>query len=179
MKPQSLMQPASICGMSSKMAQVAKPRKSTRAKHRHSEAQAQWPVWYQAESPLGSAVRYLASLNPKFNWVGIYLLKGKVLELGPFIGAETSHKRISVGQGICGLAVAENQDMNVPQVKGHSNYLACSLETQSELVVLIRNSKGQILGQIDIDSHSENAFGPNEEKVVRQVAKELGELWPE
>ena len=139
---------------------------------------ATWPVWYQPESPMGSAVRYVAGLSPKFNWVGIYVLKGKMLELGPYIGAATNHTKIPVGRGVCGTAVAQDADQNIPDVHSHENYLACSLETQSELVVLIRDKHGDILGQIDIDSHSRAAFGPDEEKAVRQVALELGELWP-
>ena len=136
------------------------------------------PVWYQPGAPLGSAVRYVAGLSPKFNWVGIYVLKGKMLELGPYMGAAPPHIRIPVGRGVCGRAVAENADQNIPDVQLHENYLACSLETQSELVVLIRDRKGKVLGQIDIDSHTRSAFGQDEERVVRQVAQELGELWP-
>jgi L-methionine (R)-S-oxide reductase len=144
----------------------------------NSSIRPEWPTWYQPESPLGSAVRYLASLSPKFNWTGIYVLKGKYLELGPYIGAATDHKRIPVGRGVCGTAVAENADQNIPDVQACENYLACSLETQSELVVLIRDAQGKILGQIDIDSHSRAAFGEREESAVRQVAQQLGELWP-
>ncbi len=136
------------------------------------------PVWYQPEAVLGSAVRYVAGLSPKFNWVGIYILKGKFLELGPYIGAATDHTRIPVGRGVCGTAVAEDADQNVPDVTASDNYLACSIETKSELVVLVRDKKGNILGQIDIDSHVVNAFGPDEEKAVRKVADELGQLWP-
>lgn len=138
----------------------------------------EWPVWYDVLSPMGSAVHYVASLSPKFNWVGIYVLKGKFLELGPFIGAASEHTRIRVGQGVCGTAVAEDADQNIPDVRALDNYLACSLETRSELVVLIRDSKGKILGQIDIDSHTPDAFGPAEEAAVKKVADELGELWP-
>jgi L-methionine (R)-S-oxide reductase len=137
-----------------------------------------WPHWYQPEAPLGSAVRYVAGLSSKFDWVGIYVLKGQMLELGPYIGAATDHKRIPVGRGVCGTAVAENQDQNIPDVRGHSNYLACSLDTRSELVVLVRDKKGAILGQIDIDSHTTAAFGPDEVSSVRKVADELGGLWP-
>ncbi len=126
---------------------------------------------------MGSAVRYVASLSPRFNWVGIYLLKGKILELGPFIGAATTHTRIAVGVGVCGTAVAENADQNVADVKARSNYLACSLDTRSELVVLVRDKSGKILAQIDIDSHTPQAFGPDEENAVRKVAEELGRLW--
>jgi GAF domain-containing protein len=141
-----------------------------------------WPVWFQPDAPLGSAVRYVAGLSPKFNWVGIYVLKGTkgkaMLELGPYIGAATQHTRIPVGKGICGTAVSQNADQNVPDVEGHANYLACSIETKSELVVLIRDKKGAILGQIDIDSHTRSAFGPEEERAVKQVADELGARWP-
>ena len=136
------------------------------------------PVWYQPEAPLGSAVRYVASLSPHFNWVGIYLFRGRSLVLGPFLGEPTEHKRIAVGQGVCGTAVAEDRDMNVPDVNAVGNYLACSLSTKSELVVLIRDRHGKILGQIDIDSHVPAAFGEREETLVRQVAQELGERWP-
>jgi L-methionine (R)-S-oxide reductase len=137
------------------------------------------PVWFDALSPLGSAVRYVAGLSSAFHWVGIYRLDGDTLVLGPFLGEETEHREIPVGVGVCGTAVAENRDQNVPDVRACSNYLSCSLKTRSELVVLVRDRKGSILGQIDIDSHFPDAFGEEEETAVRQVAKELGERWPE
>lgn len=136
------------------------------------------PVWYEPGAVLRSAVEHLASLSPKFNWVGIYVLDGDTLELGPYVGAPTEHTSIKVGVGVCGTAVARNEDMNVPDIASVGNYLACSLETASELVVLIRDRGGRILGQIDIDSHTRGAFGPPEEEAVRKVANELGEVWP-
>jgi GAF domain-containing protein len=131
------------------------------------------------QAALRSAVQNLARSSPKFNWVGIYLLRGDLLELGPYIGAPTEHQRIKVGVGVCGTAVASGQDMNVPDVSAVDNYLSCSADTQSELVVLIRDRHGRIVGQIDIDSHSKAAFGAEEERVVRQAARELGDTWPE
>jgi L-methionine (R)-S-oxide reductase len=128
---------------------------------------------------LRAAVDRVAAISPAFNWVGIYVLNGQMLELGPFIGAPTEHTRIAVGVGVCGTAVARNQDLNVPDVTASDNYLACSVETQSELVVLIRDRQGRILGQIDIDSHTRSAFGPAEEAAVKKIADELGEAWPE
>ena len=137
-----------------------------------------YPVWYHPEAILGSAVRHVASLSSKFNWVGIYVLRGQFLELGPYLGAETVHTQIPVGQGICGIAVSENRNQNIPDVQSHPHYLACSLETKSELVVLIRNQKGTILGQIDIDSHFQNSFGTLEVQAVEEVAHQLGIFWP-
>ena len=130
------------------------------------------------ESVLRSAVTRLAAMSPRFNWVGIYLLRGDTLELGPYVGAPTEHTRIKVGVGVCGTAVARNEDMNIPDVHAVDNYLSCSVATQSELVVLIRHPDGRIVGQIDIDSHTRGAFGPEEEQAVRKIAHELGERWP-
>lgn len=134
--------------------------------------------WRNADDVLTSSVAHLKATFQKFDWVGIYLLNGDVLELGPFIGAATDHTTIKVGVGVCGTAVARNEDMNVPDVTQLTNYLSCSIETASELVVLIRDAEGKVLGQIDIDSHTRNAFGPEEERAVREVADELGRRWP-
>jgi len=139
------------------------------------------PIWFDPLSPIGSAVKYIAALSPRFNWVGVYLLKGKFLELGPFIGEPSEHTRIAIGQGVCGTAVAEGADQNVSDVRERGNYLSCSLKTRSELVILIwegGREGSRILGQIDIDSHVVNAFGPEEVAQVKQIAKELGEKWP-
>jgi GAF domain-containing protein len=130
------------------------------------------------DARLRSAVQSLRDFSPKFDWVGIYILKGDTLELGPYIGEATEHTRIAVGVGVCGTAVARNADMNVPDVSASDNYLACSVATKSELVVLIRDRAGAIVGQIDIDSHTRDAFGPDEEARVKAVADELGAAWP-
>jgi L-methionine (R)-S-oxide reductase len=137
------------------------------------------PAWYRRGDALRSAVEYPSASSPAFNWVGIYLLTGDTLELGPFIGAPTEHTRIKVGIGVCGTAVAHNADMNVPDVHASDNYLACSVDTRSELVVLIRDAAGAIVGQIDIDSHTPAAFGPREAQLVKEVADELGKRWLE
>src|SRR5689334_11840965 len=116
------------------------------------------PTWFEHQNPLVSAVNHVSALSEKLNWVGIYLLKDEFLILGPFVGAETEHTRIPVGRGICGRAVAENRDLNIPDVAAEENYIACSLSTRSELVVLIRDPSGRVVAQLDIDSDTRNAF---------------------
>ncbi len=110
------------------------------------------------ERILDRAVRLIHESNPRFHWTGIYeLFPDNVLRLGPFIGAPTDHVFIAVGRGVCGTAVAEKRNMNVPDVSLASNYLACSTATRSELVILIRKGD-RIFAQIDIDSHEVDAF---------------------
>jgi GAF domain-containing protein len=125
------------------------------------------------EDLLAEAVRALHDSNPRFHWTGIYeLFPDDVLRLGPFIGAPTDHVFIAVGRGVCGTAVAERRNINVPDVSKLENYLACSTATRSELVVLIRCGE-RIYAQIDIDSHECDAFDPHAVREVEQVAEWL------
>jgi GAF domain-containing protein len=122
------------------------------------------------EALLNLAITQLHQSHPKFHWTGIYeLFAGDVLRLGPFIGAPTDHVFIGVGQGVCGTAVAEKRNINVPDVSKVANYLACSTATKSELVVLIRMGD-TIFAQIDVDSHERNAFDADAVSNVEQVA---------
>jgi L-methionine (R)-S-oxide reductase len=126
---------------------------------------------------LEKAVQGLHELDPRFHWTGIYeLFPDSILRLGPFIGAPTEHVFIGVGQGVCGTAVAERRNINVPDVSQATNYLACSSDTRSELVVLIRSGE-MIWAQIDIDSHDLAAFDDAAEAAVQRVADWLAKAY--
>ena len=122
------------------------------------------------EAVLEAAVNGAHQLSPRFDWTGIYeLYPDDVLRLGPFIGSPTDHVFIGVGTGVCGTAVAEKRNLNIPDVRKITNYLACSTETRSELVILIR-SGDRIHAQIDIDSHEVAAFDDDAVASVQRVA---------
>lgn len=124
---------------------------------------------------LRTAVKLIHDNSEHYDWTGIYLLKDGVLELHNYLGAPTEHTRIPVGRGVCGTAVAENRTVNVPDVSALENYLSCNVETKSEMVVLIQKGE-RILGQIDIDSHTRNAFSEEDEKFLERVAGKLAEI---
>ncbi len=127
---------------------------------------------------LRAAVREIERAEAHYDWVGIYLLQGGELLLHNYAGKPTEHTRIPVGTGVCGTAVAEARDINVPDVRELENYLACSLETVSELVVLIRGPEsGAIHGQLDLDSDRRAAFTDRDERELRAVADWLGGLF--
>ena len=118
-----------------------------------------------------AASRIRAAGSP-YTGVYLYMLRGDELVLEAFDGRATDHARIPVGTGICGRAVAEGRDLNVPDVTDADGYLACSVETRSELVVLIRRHD-EILGQIDIDSDVPDGFDAAEHAAVKAVADAL------
>ena len=116
----------------------------------------------------------LKKTMPDYNWVGIYLLDGNELVLGPFEGKPSPHTHIPLGRGICGAAAAEKATIIVDDVNADPRYLACSLETRSEIVVPIMED-GQVLGEIDIDSDAAAAFGDGDRRLLEQVAALLAE----
>jgi L-methionine (R)-S-oxide reductase len=126
-----------------------------------------------ADAAMTAAVGILAREVPTYDWVGIYLLVGNELVLGPFVGAPSPHTRIPIGRGICGAAATEAMTIIVDDVNSDLRYLECSLETQSEIVVPIIHG-GVVLGEIDIDSHERAAFGPTDRDLLEEVASQLG-----
>jgi len=120
------------------------------------------------------ATKIRAAGSP-YSGVYMYMLHGDELVLEAFDGRPTDHTRIPVGEGMCGRAVAERRDLNIPDVTQAEGYLSCSVETKSELVVLVRRHD-EILGQIDIDSDVPNGFDEAEEQAVREVADALAAL---
>src|SRR6266851_8154983 len=118
------------------------------------------------------ACEAIRALGPPYTSVYAYMLHGDELVLEAFSGRDTEHRRIPVGSGVCGTAVATGEDQNVADVGAAGNYLACNLFTRSELVVLIRRG-AIILGQIDIDSDALAPFTPLEQAEVRKVADAL------
>jgi GAF domain-containing protein len=127
------------------------------------------------EDLLRLACERIRRLGAPFTSVYAYMVRGDELVLEAFAGRETEHTRIPVGRGVCGTAVATGEDQNVPDVAAIGNYLACNLETRSELVVLIRRG-ATVLGQLDIDSDVPAGFTPEHHRTVKEVADALAVL---
>jgi len=113
----------------------------------------------------------------KYNWVGFYMLEPgaqpPMLVLSAFVGAMTPHTRIPLNQGICGAAASSGKTIVVDDVSKDPRYLACSLETKSEIVVPIF-VEGKVAGELDIDSHFAAAFGSEDQQLVQYCAEVIG-----
>jgi L-methionine (R)-S-oxide reductase len=121
---------------------------------------------------LDETVRLLKENFAHFTWVGIYWVDGDDLVLKTYLGKPSPHTRIPIGKGICGAAVAEKRTVNVADVNADPRYLACSIETRSEIVIPIqRDSK--IFGEIDIDSDAADAFSGSDQEFLEAVASLL------
>ena len=122
-------------------------------------------------------VKVLHERMLKYNWVGFYLLEPgaqpPMLVLGAFEGAMTPHTRIPLHQGICGAAASSGLTVVVDDVNQDPRYLACSLETKSEIVVPVF-VRGKVVGELDIDSHFAAAFTSEHQDLVQHCALLVG-----
>lgn len=108
------------------------------------------------------------------NWLGIYVLRGNELVLGPFQGRPAC-VRIPLGQGVCGTAAQQDQTLRIPDVHKFPGHIACDAASRSELVVPLRIN-GHVVGVLDIDSPSLDRFTANDEVGVELCCKTYADL---
>lgn len=120
-------------------------------------------------------VDFLYNNFEHYTWIGIYIIQGKYLILGPWKGPNiTEHTRIPIGKGICGSAAKTGKTEVVDDVHSDNRYLACFVSTKSEIVVPIKK-EGKIIGEIDIDSDKIGAFSIKDKIFLEKIADMLAE----
>jgi L-methionine (R)-S-oxide reductase len=125
---------------------------------------------------LGEVCRFLRHEFRHYRWVGVYLRDGESLRLAAWAGPqETEHVTIPIGEGICGKAAREGRTVLVEDVRATPEYLACFLETRSEIVVPIR-AGGSVVGEIDIDGNEVKAFDVSDDRFLTAVAERVSAL---
>ena len=120
----------------------------------------------------------LANEVEHYTWVGFYFMdhNARQLHLGPFTGAPTDHTIIPFGKGICGQVAVSGKTYLAADVSEESNYIACSLDVRSEIVMPIYHGT-ELLAQLDIDSNKLNAFGADDESFLKEVCSRIGETY--
>lgn len=129
------------------------------------------------EQLLTEVCELLQSNIEYYDWVGFYFANQaeKTLHLKAFAGEPTDHTVIPFGKGICGQVAVSNSNFVVPDVKAQDNYIACSINVKSEIVIpLFKNGKN--IGQIDIDSHVADPFSEEDERFLEWVNSEVAEM---
>ena len=112
------------------------------------------------------------------DWIGIYYKANYYLNeestelvLGPYFGESTTHTRIPLEKGLCGLALREERVVNVANVHEDSRHIACSLKTNSELIIPLKNEQGEMVAELDIDCNKLGAFSSAVEKDLKEYCE--------
>jgi len=121
----------------------------------------------------------LRTKKKHYDWVGFYFANHaeKTLLLETYSGATTEHTTIPFGKGICGQVAISNCIFIAPDITVESNYLSCNPLVKSEIVcpIFVNNTN---VGQIDIDSHTKNAFGHNDEILLNKICAIIAKHFP-
>ena len=129
--------------------------------------------WYVPLMANASAVLYGAL--PRLNWAGFYLVRDGALVLGPFQG-KVACIHIRPGKGVCGMALAEDRTVLVPNVHEFPGHIACDSASNSEIVVPV-HADGKVAAVLDIDSPELNRFDEADraglEAFVRALEKSI------
>lgn len=142
------------------------------------EAQQQLAALLAGERDLiANAANFGAFVNTQLadiNWVGFYFLQGDELVLGPFQGLPAC-VRIPVGRGVCGTCVATGETQRVDDVHAFPGHIACDARSRSELVVPLRDGRGQLVGVLDIDSPLPGRFSVDDQHYVESLLRVFAE----
>ncbi|MGX0615433.1 L-methionine (R)-S-oxide reductase [Staphylococcus hominis] len=107
----------------------------------------------------------------QINWVGFYLIENNELILGPFQG-HPACLHISIGKGVCGTAVANNQTQLVDDVNTFPGHIACDANSKSEIVVPI-HVDNEIIGVLDIDAPITQRFSKGDQQGLEEIVSIL------
>ena len=118
---------------------------------------------------LQAAVTLIDEFSSDYDWTGFYMVRGDALEVGPYVGPETPHKRIEFNQGLCGAAASQQKTIVVDDVNADPRFLACSVTTRSEIVVPLMDGD-TCIGEIDIDSNTPGFFTDDDRAMLEAVA---------
>lgn len=112
----------------------------------------------------------------KYTWVGFYIMNHETrhLHLGPFTGKETDHTVIPFGKGICGQVAESGHTYTAEDVSAEGNYIACSHDVRSEIVIPIYDGE-KLTAQLDIDSVEVNAFSREDQQMLEDICRSIGE----
>jgi L-methionine (R)-S-oxide reductase len=118
---------------------------------------------------LKTAAELIDAFSEGYNWTGFYMKRGDVLEIGPYVGPPTPHTTIELNRGICGTAATQKKTIVVDDVNADPRFLACSVNTRSEIVVPLMDAD-RCLGEIDIDSNQSAFFGEQDRQMLEEIA---------
>ncbi len=108
------------------------------------------------------------------NWLGIYVLRGDELVLGPFQG-KPACVRIPIGNGVCGTAATTRETQRVADVHAFPGHIACDADSRSEIVVPLLIDE-RLIGVLDIDSPSLDRFSADDQEGIESICRVYCEI---
>ena len=112
-----------------------------------------------------------------YHWTGFYRTTSpNMLKIGPYQGGHGC-LYIPFDKGICGAAARTGETQDVPNVHERAEHIACSSTTNSEIVVPVKDSNGEVVAVLDVDSDEFSAFSKQDIELTERVCAWLGSVY--
>jgi L-methionine (R)-S-oxide reductase len=104
-----------------------------------------------------------------FFWTGFYLLRKGELIVGPYQGPLACLK-LAKDTGVCWAGIKQEKTIIVPDVAKFPGHISCDSRSRSEIVIPIKNSSGEIIGVLDVDSNKPGNFDETDADWLKKIA---------
>ncbi len=101
-------------------------------------------------------------------WTGVYFLVDGELLVQSYQGPVACQK-LKKDVGVCWAAINQKATLVVEDVEQFPGHIACNSATKSEIVVPIRNAKGEVIGCFDVDSKELSAFDEDDASGLEKI----------
>ena len=118
-------------------------------------------------------------LAKAYSWVGLYDVGEKEIRIISCAGrTEPVIPSFPNDKGLNGRAVMQQKTVIANDIARDEDYLLTFTDTRSEIVVPVFGQGGeQIVGTIDVESETKNAFNKDDADFLEDCAKKISVLW--
>lgn len=114
-----------------------------------------------------------------YRWVGVYDVGPELVSIIAWSGPSAPEfPTFPAAKGLTGAAIKEKKTVIVGDVRNDPRYLTAFGNTRSEIIVPVADPSGErVIGTVDVESETANAFSPSDGQMIEQCAQAALPLW--
>ncbi|HAN00355.1 MAG TPA: histidine kinase [Marinilabiliales bacterium] len=118
---------------------------------------------------MSSVAAVLHHKMPGFFWTGFYLLTDDGRLVVRTYQGPVACMELKKGAGVCWAGINQQKTIVVPDVEQFPGHIACDSRSKSEIVVPVKDSHGNVIGVLDVDSDKLNTFDQTDAESLERI----------
>ena len=120
------------------------------------------------DAKMATVVAVLHHKMETFFWTGFYCLKDGELIVKTYQGP-VACQVLEKNTGVCWAGINQGKTIIVSDVHQFPGHIACDSRSKSEIVVPLKDTANMIIGILDVDSTSLNAFDQTDAQYLEMI----------